>query len=151
MKKILVATDGSEAGTAAADVGLDLAAEEGAEIIFAHVVSVLDFAPNLDDRASIPQRVPRAESDEVLQEALGRARARGVTASIELLVGHPSSQIVRLGHNVHADLIVVGSRGLGRFKSTVLGSTSREILAHADRPVVVVRGAPIREDAPAAD
>jgi nucleotide-binding universal stress UspA family protein len=37
MKKILIASHGSDVGNAAVDVGLDLAADEGAEVVFAHV------------------------------------------------------------------------------------------------------------------
>jgi nucleotide-binding universal stress UspA family protein len=38
-----------------------------------------------------------------------------------------------------ADALVVGSRGLGRVKSRLLGSTSQGLLRHTKRPVVVVR------------
>lgn len=141
MKRILVATDGSEAAHAVIDAGIEVALDEGAELVFAHVMSVLDFAPHANGAEVPPKRIPRAEDDPALRDALARAHGHGLEAKPELLIGYPSKQILRLAKEVDADLIVVGSRQLGRIKSAVLGSTSRELLAHADRPVLVVREA----------
>ena len=80
-----------------------------------------------------------------MTEALELADDAGVDAEAELLVGYPPNQILRLADDVGADLIVVGSRGLGGLKSMIVGSTSREVLAHADRPVLVVRQVRVRE------
>jgi nucleotide-binding universal stress UspA family protein len=44
-----------------------------------------------------------------------------------------------------ADLLVVGSRGLGGLKGMVLGSVSHHCAAHAHCPVVVVHRAPLRK------
>ncbi len=144
MKKILIATDGSETALAAIDAGLELAAEEHAEVVFVHVTSLLELSPEPDD-AEAPERIPRAEADAALCEALKRAQEHGVTSKTELLIGYAPKQIVRLARDIDAELIVVGSRGLGRVKSAVLGSTSREVLAKADRPVMVVRETGVRE------
>ncbi len=144
MKKILIATDGSDTALTAIDAGLELAATEHAEVVFVHVTSLLELAPETDGNEA-PERIPRAEADAVLSEAVEQARARGITAKTELLIGYAPKQIVRLARDIDAELIVIGSRGLGRVKSAVLGSTSREVLAKADGPVMVVRETGVRE------
>lgn len=150
MRKIVIATDGSPTGRAAVEAGVELAADEGAGIVAVHVVSILDFAEHGNGGAPArPQRLPRAEDDSALQDALALAAAHGVDATSELLVGYPPKQIIRLASELGADLIVVGSRGLGRLKGVFLGSTSREVLAHAGRPVLVVQ--PVRAPVPAGD
>jgi nucleotide-binding universal stress UspA family protein len=148
MKKILVATDGSKLGQTAVEAGVELAIDEDAELIFAHVISVFDFAPQMDGDEVPPQRIPRVEDDSALCDAVAHAERNGLVAKPELLVGYPAKQILRLARDIDADVIVVGSRGLGPFKSAVVGSTSREILAHADRRVLVVRKQVVREQAP---
>ena len=143
MKKILIATDGSATARAAIDAGIELAGEDHAEVVFVHVTSLLEFAPTNGSEA--PERLPRVETDTILCQALERARERGIRATAELLIGYAPKQIVRLAREIDADLIVLGSRGLGRVKSAVLGSTSREVLTKADRPVMIVRETGVRE------
>jgi nucleotide-binding universal stress UspA family protein len=149
VRRILVAANDSNTARRAIDAGVELAANENAELVFAHVVSVIEFAPESNGDDTPPARVPRAEDDAVLSEALALAAGRGISATAELLVGYPSKQIVRLARGIDADLIVVGSRGLGAVKGAVLGSTSREVVAKADRPVMVVRKTGALELAPA--
>jgi nucleotide-binding universal stress UspA family protein len=145
MERILVATDDSGTARLAVDAGLELAEKEGADLVFAHVISVLDFAPEANGLDTPPAHVPRAEEDAVLSEALARAAEQGIQAKAELLVGYPCTQILRLAREIDAGLIVVGSRGLGPFKGALLGSTSRGVVAKADRPVIVVRETGARE------
>ena len=144
MKKILIATDGSETAHAAIVAGLELAAEDNAEVVFVHVTSVLDF-PSAATGSDAPERLPRVETDAALIEALEQAQTCDVPAKAELLIGYAPKQIIRLARDIEADVIVVGSRGHGRVKSAVLGSRSREVLAKADRPVMVVRDTDVRE------
>jgi nucleotide-binding universal stress UspA family protein len=143
MKKILIATDGSPTGRAAVEAGVELAADEGAGVVVVHVISVLDFAEKENGNGPAhAQRPPRSEDDQILGTALAVAAAREVEATGELLIGYPPTQIVRLAAEIDADLIVVGSRGLSRMKGAIFGSTSREVVTHAQQPVVVVRPLP---------
>jgi nucleotide-binding universal stress UspA family protein len=97
----------------------------------------LGFVPDGREDAP-PERLPRAEADPVLREAIALAEERLVRAKPELLLGYAPKQIVRLAEDVDADLIVVGSRGLGRVKRIVLGSTFRTLLDLTRRPVLIV-------------
>jgi nucleotide-binding universal stress UspA family protein len=150
MEKIVIATDGSPTGRAALTAGVELAADERARVVVVHVVSILDFAEHDNGKTPAgPQRLPRAEEDGVLQDALATAAEHGVDATSELLVGYPPKQIVRLASELGADLIVVGSRGLSRLQGAVMASTSREVLRQAGCPVLVVQ--PVRAAVPAGD
>ncbi|MGN9787689.1 universal stress protein [Nonomuraea sp. ZG12] len=58
----------------------------------------------------------------------------------EQVVGHPAEALIKAAET--ADLVVVGSRGLGGFAAAVLGSVSRTVLHQAVCPVAVVRPRP---------
>jgi nucleotide-binding universal stress UspA family protein len=139
VKTILIATDGSEGASAAVDAGLDLARDEAASIVFAHVVSYHEVGRRLEStEGSLPRRLPTPEDDAALRSALALSEERGVLATAEFLIGDPVRQIVRLADEVGADVIVVGARGLTAFERLMLGSTSSEVIRLSGRPVLVV-------------
>ena len=149
MKTVLIATDGSESGRAAVETGLEFAADEAARAVIARVTSFAEFGMSWDAPLdNPPQRMPQPEDDAVLAEALLLAAERGVAAKAELLVGYPAKQIVRLANEIDADVIVVGSRPLGRLTRAIVGSTSRVILELTGRPVLIVNDSSVREPVP---
>ena len=62
----------------------------------------------------------------------------GLDVASTVLVGNPASALLEEAET--ADLVVVGSRGLGGFRGLLVGSTGTQVAAHAECPVVVVRG-----------
>ncbi len=136
MTKILVATDGSENGRHALDEALELAQAGGASVTILYVRHTP--LPVLGD--PFYQRALTAElrrANETVTVAAAVAHSMGVEAETEVLEGDPAGRIVELARLRDVDLIVVGSRGLGPIAGTLLGSVSREVLQHADRPVLV--------------
>ncbi|MFI6785930.1 universal stress protein [Nonomuraea sp. NPDC050383] len=99
-------------------------------------------------RAVHARRSPQERSSEpgtgsVLTDRLAgwRERYPDVEVREDLRHGPPVPALVDA--SVGADLLVVGSRGLGAVGSLLLGSVSREVLHHAQCPVAVVRGAAV--------
>jgi nucleotide-binding universal stress UspA family protein len=145
-KRIVIATDGSPGSRAAVDEGLSLAESMDADVTF---VSVRPSpSPVLGDpyyQRALARELDRSRA--ALASAVEFAEKRGVDCEAESLEGDPAEQIARLARDREADLVVVGSRGLGPFKGALLGSVSSGVVRRAGRPVFVVRrraGVPAR-------
>ncbi|MGI8904443.1 MAG: universal stress protein [Solirubrobacteraceae bacterium] len=80
-------------------------------------------------------------------EGTQRAAAAGLLAQlrIESRHGDIAAAILTAAADVDADLIVLGTRGLGGVKSMMLGSVSHAVVHHADRAVLVVPSAQLAE------
>lgn len=65
------------------------------------------------------------------------ARAAGFDASARVARGKAWEAICEVADELDAEPIVIGSRGLGRAQSALLGSVSSAVIAHAKRPVLV--------------
>lgn len=138
--RIVVGYDGSASSKLALDWAVETAQEMNARLAIVHGVSMAATAtyPAMDYAAAQPY----IESAAQQLVAEGAARA-GTTLETERIatqywMGSPAGQIIEESKN--ADLVVVGSRGRGRVLGGLLGSTSYSVAAHAQCPVVIVRG-----------
>ena len=139
MKRILIATDGSQSAAEAVAVGVDLAAEQGAAVTFAHVVPpAFATRPGRLAAATLSQPLPAHDDEVALNAAAELAREAGVDADVVLVSGNAADEIVAYADTIDADMIVVGSRGRNAVTSALLGSVSRGVLHEARRPVLVV-------------
>lgn len=89
------------------------------------------------------QRIDAANRERALEKATegaGRATAAGLVAEArcEGREGDVANTVLVVAAAVDADLVVVGTRGLGGVRSFLLGSVSHALVQHADRAVMVV-------------
>jgi nucleotide-binding universal stress UspA family protein len=142
--KILAATDGSEDAVLAARAAIDLSARTGAEV---HVVHAWrDVRPAtlpamaVDEYARAYEHWEQ-EAGQFLEEQAERLKgAGGKVAGTHLRTGRPAEEVVGLAEELGADLMVVGSRGLGGVKRLAVGSVSEGVVSLAPCPILVVRG-----------
>lgn len=136
MGGIVVGVDGSVTADRALRWAIDEAVLRDAEIELVLGYVLRGHVPpfSTTDR----ELAERVMHDIVDRNADGLRRVTWKTAVAPLL-GRPHADAV-LEAAEDADLVVVGSRGLGGFKELVVGSTSYRVAAHSTAPVAVVRG-----------
>lgn len=148
VERILVAVDGSEHSDKAVELAGSLATSQDAAVTVLHVVQDVGTAsvpPGLEEYAAL-ENVFITERDLRMSAAnsiVGRAAKRLSDMGVpdphtDIAVGAPAHQIVEAAKRMGADMIVIGSRGLGGV-GTLLGSTSHKVSQSASCTVVTVR------------
>jgi nucleotide-binding universal stress UspA family protein len=138
---IVVGVDGSEGGTAALEFA---AAEAALRNVPLRVVTGWEvpaavygagFTPQMD--AGTLEAIG-ARAQDVVDEASATVKKLQPSLEVEAVArsGHPANLLI--AESSDAELIVVGRRGLGGFKSLLLGSVSQQVVHYATCPVVVV-------------
>ena len=134
--KILLATDGSEDAAQATTAAVDIAERSGSELHLIHVWHDVHTA-----RAhAFVKRELRRQGRETLDEQVQRIGEMGGTVTrSHLREGRTFEEVIKLGDELEAGLLLVGSRGYRGLRRMLMGSQSEDIVHHADRPVLLVR------------
>jgi nucleotide-binding universal stress UspA family protein len=141
--KILLATDGSEEATLAARTAVDIADKTNSEL---HVVYVgeeygypIYAVPEYEYARTIQENLEQ-EVRKLLDAEVEQVKAAGGTVvGAHFGMGRPDEEIVKLVEEIGAGLIVMGSRGRGGVRRSLMGSVSDSVVRHAHCPVMVVR------------
>ena len=135
---IVVGVDGSESAQAALRFALGEARLRGTTV---RAVAAWHLATG--GGAFDPALVGDLDRDarEALERALAAAEEDAAGVEVESVVREGAPARVLVEEADAAELLVVGSRGLGGFRGLLLGSVSQQCSHHAPCPVVIVRHA----------
>jgi len=137
--RIVVGVDGSAVSVAALSWALDEAERRHASVEAVHAwrYPYMGDLPGMSLVALPLEEVERA-ARAVLDGAIEDAGAAGGKVPIEASIVQGDASRVLLDASKGADLLVVGSRGLGGFSGLLLGSVSQQCAHHASCPLVIV-------------
>jgi nucleotide-binding universal stress UspA family protein len=144
VKKILVALDGSKHSKKAVELAVDISRIWNAEVYLIHVMEKKNIPPEFGEYAKSEQVEPSNYfswvAEKILNEAESRFRDIGIE-KIECLyeIGNPADKIIEEAHKKNVDLIIMGSRGLGSFSRTFMGSVSTKVCHHARASCIAVK------------
>jgi universal stress protein A len=142
LKRILTATDFSQASQVALQYAGAFAKAFGAEVILCHVLEKPDFLSSLPpvseayfppNLSELQEKHARVQCEQVLAAA-GLSQAR-----VLLLHGSPAKEIIRAAAAESVDLIIAGTHGRGAIAHMLLGSVAERIVRTAPCPVLTVR------------
>lgn len=145
IKTILVPVDGSENSQSALAYAIYLASQCNASIRLLHAVN-LNSALALtagQTKGHYPflkevQDALEEQGKRVLDEAAAKIPS-AVHHNLTLETGAPGQLILACAAQYKADVIVMGSRGLGPVKGLFMGSVSNHVMSHSSIPVLIVK------------
>ena len=138
---VVVGYDGSQGAEAALDAALEEARRRDATL---RVVGAWHMPAPLVGTSAAPSAAAhlgeeiRLALTEAVDAAVAALRDRRAGVEIESVVVEGQPVSVLTGEAAGADLLVVGSRGLGGFRELLLGSVSHQCAQHAACPVLIV-------------
>jgi nucleotide-binding universal stress UspA family protein len=140
-RPVVVGVDGSEAALTALDWAVREAVDRDRRLRIIHAFIWPLF--NHVSLGPLPSGPPtsglRAAAQDIIDEAVHRASTMSPGLMVEAMIHSGAAGPVLLAEAENADLVVVGSRGLGGFAGLIVGSVSGQLAAHSPCPVIVTR------------
>jgi nucleotide-binding universal stress UspA family protein len=137
-KLIVLALDGSKQSLTALTYAIGLAESCGAELIIVHAYA---HTSDLRDKEEYKKRVAQRKraGQKILDDARGKFTNARIVIEENLLEGPAAEAILTVAQTRGADLIIIGTRGMGSLEGLLLGSVSTKVTHEAPCTVMVVR------------
>jgi nucleotide-binding universal stress UspA family protein len=132
---VIVGIDGSQASIHAAEWAADEAVSRGVSLLLLAIIKATH--PSAED---YQRDIAHAETSLQAARLAVEATGRPVKVETDILRGPPGAILISESND--AEMICVGSVGIGRYSRALLGSTATEVAEKALCPVAVIRSRP---------
>lgn len=143
--RALLAVDGSPESHRAVESFATKMRADRAEVTLLHALdlpprTVWNLLTEQDemDASSLPAPL-QERVDMALSPSLAVLRGKGIEAATEIRRGSPAEEILDAAARHHADLIVMGSRGLTGLRGLMVGSVTQRVVRYGATSVLVAR------------
>jgi nucleotide-binding universal stress UspA family protein len=139
--KVALAIDGSDCSLRATRflIGL-IGGRDGSEVHILNVQPPVRYAYLLPaKRKRLVKQWYRDGGDTETAAALEMLAEANVSREFHLVIGDPATAIVELARRVNCDLIVMGTRAMGKVAGLVHGSVATKVMHLVDAPVTLVK------------
>lgn len=138
MKRILIATDGSDYTKEAVSTGLHLAKILGAQVTALYVIDQTSFVSfPIDSSIVSVYSLLENEGKRAVEEVKNEGEALGINVTPVVVEGSPTRKIIELAADF--DLVVIGTLGRSALSKLFMGSVAERVTRYAPCPVLVVR------------
>lgn len=135
-ERIVVPTDGSEAGERAVDYALHLAEDSDATVYAIYVVDTRMYGDSGFSALDVMVTDVEDHGTGILSDLAARAEERGIVVETKCCHGVPDEEIVDYAREIDAELVVMGFQGETHTRK--IGSTTDHVLRELQRPVLTV-------------
>lgn len=148
--KIIAAFDFSSISEAVLEYAGELAEQLQAELVVVHVINKRDIE-SIEAAMRMSEKIKKTVHIEEYVDAVKKERetrigelvenkvSERIAAQVQLRVGVPFQELIRIAAQVHADLIVMGTKGRTSVDEAMYGSTAAKVFQYSPIPVLSIR------------
>jgi nucleotide-binding universal stress UspA family protein len=145
IKKIMIATDGSDTSKKAAMIGIDIAHRANGSITAVYVMEILRLV-HLPGYATMPGlkekilELMQEEGQQAMQFVEDQAQMMKVSCQKIVVEGNPSEELLKVSQMPGMDLLIMGSLGRKGMEKLLLGSVAEKVVLQSTIPVLLIKG-----------
>ncbi|MDD4093323.1 MAG: universal stress protein [Methanothrix sp.] len=145
IKRVMIATDGSDTSKKAAVIGIDIARRANGTVTAVYVMDIsrLSHLPGYATLPGLKEKILALIQDEgrqAIEFVQDRAQVMSVPCNKIIAQGNPGEELLKAARDQEADLLVMGKIGRTAVEKFLLGSVAEKVVLQSTIPVLLIKG-----------